>query len=311
LIVLILALFTNGKAIDELKMSCFYISKHYGLSFVFFTPRDTIKDGEELKVYFFDGDKWQSKKIKAKKIDLVFDRVRNRKKYPKIYQKLSGAVFNHEAESPIDKAEQYKLFKDEDFSIPFIESENIEQINDFISKNGKSIIKPIYSYGTSGIIVAEKHIESIEPGKYVVQKFLDLRAKDGTVYDVRIHTAKTTSAKWETIREMVKIGGKDEDIIRTFHDGGGFSPLADFLNFHFENKKEKITEEIREKTRKICKIWNEAHPGIPELGIDFGIDKNGEVWLLEVNNRAPGIIYREFGLAEKTIKYLINKRGAM
>lgn len=38
---------------------------------------------------------------------------------------------------------------------------------------------------------------------------------------------------------------------------------------------------------------------ISEIGIDFAIDENGHIYLLELNLRRPGFLYYEFDVAKE------------
>jgi len=42
---------------------------------------------------------------------------------------------------------------------------------------------------------------------------------------------------------------------------------------------------MRELTKRCTALLERRYPGIGALGYDYGIDGNGQIWILEVNTR--------------------------
>jgi len=42
---------------------------------------------------------------------------------------------------------------------------------------------------------------------------------------------------------------------------------------------------MRNLTRTATSLLESRFPGLTQLGYDYGIDRNGQIWILEVNTR--------------------------
>jgi hypothetical protein len=82
--------------------------------------------------------------------------------------------------------------------------------------------------------------------------------------------------------------GQSGSITANLHGGGTAWEAAPFLKCEFGNEqaKEQMNTLI-ELSTKIPLALESAHGRLAELGIDLGVDRNGRVWLLEVNSK-PG-----------------------
>ncbi|WP_449539285.1 YheC/YheD family endospore coat-associated protein [Ferdinandcohnia sp. Marseille-Q9671] len=120
---------------------------------------------------------------------------------------------------------------------------------------------------------------------YIVQQGIHLLRKDHKTIDFRVHTNKDEKGKWQVSVMAGKIAGRGS--VTTHLNNGG---VVRTLNEIFPNDDEcsKITNSLKEAALTISHTIDARQKGhIGELGFDFGVDKDGCVWLFEANSK-PG-----------------------
>ncbi|WP_199624538.1 YheC/YheD family endospore coat-associated protein [Paenibacillus alkalitolerans] len=129
---------------------------------------------------------------------------------------------------------------------------------------------------------------SYTEGDILVQQWLDIRDRDGRVYDVRALMQKQPNHSWG----MTAIGvrkGAEGTIKANLRAGGAVHPLLPFLSGQFgESKAETIADELTRVAVLVPGLLETAY-GKPfiELGIDLAVERKGTVKIIEVNVK-PG-----------------------
>ncbi|QHW30643.1 YheC/YheD family protein [Paenibacillus rhizovicinus] len=122
---------------------------------------------------------------------------------------------------------------------------------------------------------------------YVVQPCLKLTDDEGRSFDVRALIQKDGRGRWSFTGAAVRVGGHGS-VTANLHGGGSARIAADALNARFG---EAIAAELLERIRSVSERSAgclETHFGrMAELGLDFGIEPDGRLWLLEANAK-PG-----------------------
>jgi hypothetical protein len=122
---------------------------------------------------------------------------------------------------------------------------------------------------------------------YLIQDYLSLHTLDGLAFDVRSLVQKDGCGRWQTTGMAVRCG-KPGSITSNLHWGGIAEEVVPFLIREFgEPKTEELQHLLDELSERIPPLLEEAHGRLVELGIDFGIDRKGQIWILEVNSK-PG-----------------------
>lgn len=203
-------------------------------------------------------------------------------------------------------------------SIPFTcVLKSADDVFDMLEKYGKVFIKPISGLGGHGItqITAaesgyefkyrEKGENALElktgkeeaaeyiqikfgRGRYIVQQPIDLIRINDCVVDFRCIMQKNQSGNWVC---MAVIGryGKKGSIVSNISSGGTAFILssADSPEPLRGDKAALLGGEISAFALDICKALDEYGLNIGTVGIDIGVDNNGKLWLIEINNRDP------------------------
>lgn len=128
----------------------------------------------------------------------------------------------------------------------------------------------------------------------VVQKAIDLASINGRPFSIRLMLMKDGKEKWKYAGMLAKVAGKGS-VITNVRRGGGYAvtvddALAQSLGYgrkRIEKVKRKLIDHGFEIVRHATKNGYRTH----ESGIDLGVDKNGDIWIIEVN-----LLYPSYGL---------------
>lgn len=126
-------------------------------------------------------------------------------------------------------------------------------------------------------------------GGYLVQQELLLARIQGCIVDIRILAQRTSSGEWGITGAAARVG-RPRSVISNLHGGGKALTLTTALARMFPNDPEKASQaeaKLRELTPQIVRQIERNYGRFGEIGLDFGIDRDGKVWFIEVNSR-PG-----------------------
>lgn len=140
--------------------------------------------------------------------------------------------------------------------------------------------------------------------RFIIQQYLDLFTSSNQPYDVRVLVQKNKQGKWSITGKSVRLGDMD-NITSNLHGGGKVEQLPSFLKKEFGEKMAiKIINEINKLASAIPPYLENNHGNLFELGIDIGVDRQGNVWIIEVNSKPGRKVFSLLGDKEKTIKAL-------
>ncbi|MBA4601837.1 YheC/YheD family protein [Thermoactinomyces mirandus] len=146
--------------------------------------------------------------------------------------------------------------------------------------------------------------------RYLVQQGLHLAKYNGRIFDIRSYMQKPHS-KW-VVSGMVARVAAPNHYLTNYHKGGHGEPLDKVLAHLFKSNRRKVNNRlnlIKKLSHMIAKTLNKRYSHICELGIDFVIEKNGRLWILEANTR-PG--YQLFShLPDQTMFRKIRKNKCL
>ncbi|MBM7097371.1 YheC/YheD family protein [Bacillus sp. H-16] len=115
---------------------------------------------------------------------------------------------------------------------------------------------------------------------YLIQPFLSLTDKNNSPFDLRIVLRKNAKGKWTELGRGIRTGAPGT-FVSNLASGGSITPYEGCI---VTEKQKEVLEMV---ISKIGFHLEESHPRLFELGIDIGLDKEGNVWILEVNSK-PG-----------------------
>lgn len=113
---------------------------------------------------------------------------------------------------------------------------------------------------------------------------------DDRPLDFRVHTNKDEHGEWLTSTIAAKVAGK-HSITTHLNNGGKIMTVRELLPL-LGDYRESL-EQLPSIAQTISRVLDLDYPGtIGELGFDFGIDKEGHIWLFEVNARPGRSIFK-------------------
>lgn len=140
---------------------------------------------------------------------------------------------------------------------------------------------------------------------YIIQPFLNSSAKDGRPVDIRAHVQKRRDGNWALTRAYVRVA-EAGSLLPNFSKGGYQGELMPFLLQHNALCAENIKEELISVSIAIAELQDTvAALPLSELGLDFLLDENSKLWLVETN-ALPQSALHEMERARHTIGYAIH-----
>ncbi|TJY41489.1 YheC/YheD family protein [Cohnella pontilimi] len=135
--------------------------------------------------------------------------------------------------------------------------------------------------------------------RYIVQQGLNIKLPNGRIHDYRMLVQKNGSGEWEVTGCAGRVGAF-KSITSNLH-GGGEAASMELLLHHWvdvDTEIDKIMESAESLGIEISKRL-EAHFGaLCELALDLAIDRNGRVWLIEVNPKPSREVFKLTGEKE-------------
>ncbi|WP_274364909.1 YheC/YheD family protein [Paenibacillus thermotolerans] len=153
---------------------------------------------------------------------------------------------------------------------------------------GRDKANRVFRRRFAGSAAASGWIHRIVSGRtYLLQPYLSLSTEGGYPFDLRALVQKGGNGSWSLTGIAVRLGPKNS-VTSNLHGGGTAADAEPFLAQEYgEEKAAAIAAGIRSASLAVPPVLERHHGPLVELGIDFGVDRLGRIWLLEVNSK-PG-----------------------
>jgi hypothetical protein len=135
---------------------------------------------------------------------------------------------------------------------------------------------------------------------YVIQRGIHLLRYNRRLFDLRIMVQKNPKGMWETTGIIGRLG-HPKKIVTNVCRGGNSKPVEVLLGNHVANVT-KYEKRLKNLGYRTALQLNKTFPNVVELGLDIGIDRNLNPWILEANPR-PEI----YGFKSLKVKSIYNK----
>ncbi|MFD1020154.1 YheC/YheD family protein [Thalassobacillus hwangdonensis] len=293
-------------------------SKFHGIELVYAHPEDVDMETETIHGKVLVDDRWIDKEIPIPPyIDLNTYCFR----YKEVIKFLNERSYISCNGSFGGKEKVYTMLKNDgefaDLLIPSKRTSTFDVFIDYLKKHEAVILKPRHGQKGRGIYKVEKgeanfylsfeneekkcteeELQSIleneiQLDKYVCQKYIDSKTKNGEPFDCRLRLEKDGKGEWTVTNYLIRIGS-NQKVVANVSQGGSVCKLHSFLKANYENWQEvkdtivEIGKTLPYKMEQLYGIRNS------NMGIDLGIDSTGKPYLFEVN-ASPG---NEFGEGE-------------
>lgn len=143
------------------------------------------------------------------------------------------------------------------------------------------------SFEHPGELLRWAHRSLLVNRPYLIQQYLHLRTSTDSPYDIRALMQKDGRGRWR-LTGMVGRIGRAGGVTSNLHGGGRPCSAGALLASEFGKRSaQHLCESIQDAAALVPQVLEQEHGGLAELGIDFGVDRAGQLWLLEVNSK-PG-----------------------
>jgi len=287
------------------------IGKELGLEPVFFHPRHVFPGDEKVKGFFWNGNRLIPRLVYIPRV--IHNRVltgdgRSRSTIQRLSRKKT--VFNGLVVRDKRKVHQM-LWKNQEIRqhLPHTVPYSGEQLRQFLDKYRIVYVKP--SIGSVGIGVAriERHgneyrfISSkkqrsltrnqllavvrkwVGNKRFLIQQGIPLARYRGKTFDIRVSVQKNGDREW-TVSGLVAKVANQQNKLSNLSRGGRAVPLTEAIAETLPPEAHpQIVEKISEAAVKIAMQYGNHFPSLADLGMDMGIDDQGNPYLIEVNVR--------------------------
>ncbi|KMY52846.1 hypothetical protein AC623_01650 [Bacillus sp. FJAT-27231] len=194
------------------------------------------------------------------------------------------------------------------FTIPRTDMFSLPSLEKYINLYQSVFIKPVASWGGQNISKVTKQKQQLvwtlqgQPPKSfialdhlfaellssygdelcIIQQEAPLITCDNRPFDIRTHMQHDLEDGWIYSGDLVRMGGSGSVVSNVAISNGSVKPTVDVLSLLFEGLAPKITQDLAAASMHICEQLDQ-HYFFLEAGIDFGVDRSGGLWLIEVN----------------------------
>lgn len=212
----------------------------------------------------------------------------------------------------------YQILHDDLMMRPFLPETQLltksRQVFSVIDKQGTILLKPVSGSQGKGIFVLKKTSEGFllhakknfqafykqltknqlehllykitKQRQYLIQPFLSLTDCEHRPFDLRIFLQKDAKGAWQEIGRGIR-KGRIGDFTSNLGSGGNVFPFEGWLQSLPLSLQTSFQKNIADLMIRIPTILENSGQELFEVGLDFGFDQQGNLWLLEVNSK-PG-----------------------
>lgn len=126
---------------------------------------------------------------------------------------------------------------------------------------------------------------------YIIQEAIPLATYNGKPYDIRVSVQKGSSGKWQVTGMVGKVAAKGRHVTNVARGGKvkRCEPLFQSSGFDIDKMKRAVTDASLE----IAKYLAEKLPHLADIGLDMGIDRAGNIKMIEMNGRDQRITFKK------------------
>lgn len=156
---------------------------------------------------------------------------------------------------------------------------------------------------------------------FIVQKPIDLIKSGQCIIDFRSEVQKNGNGQIIVIGTTARIGKPRSPIASNTHKED-YYPLEKFMKGTMQlnaQKADVLQGKINDFLLTVYRAVEQAYGSFGEIGIDFGLDMQGHLWLIECNSKSAKVaLYNAFGPKKvrqsfhtllQYAKYLLNKQN--
>jgi glutathione synthase/RimK-type ligase-like ATP-grasp enzyme len=179
-----------------------------------------------------------------------------------------------------------------------------------LTKYGQVILKPTGSYGGNGVIRVKAvnsptcefqdgtkirtytvqaevnaFIKKKASKNYIVQQRVNLATKNGRPFDLRVMVQRHPKADWQVTGMLAKVAGKGFIVTNIRRSGGKVVTVENALGHSglHNLQTSALLAELHAVALQTAAQLGPSYRWVKTMGIDMAFDKQGHVWIIEVN----------------------------
>lgn len=183
----------------------------------------------------------------------------------------------------------------------------------FLDKHAEVYIKPLHTWGGQNVGVVKLRGSELQftsggqsrsyasgsdlilalltvypPLGAIVQQAAPLCRYNGRVFDIRVLMQRNEEDKWVTAGMLARVGGEGAVVSNVRASRGTVQEVNHTLRRALPRaaatvkQRQRIKAALRSASERICNLLS-PYRWFSEVGLDFGIDQSGKLWLIEVN----------------------------
>lgn len=126
----------------------------------------------------------------------------------------------------------------------------------------------------------------------VIQQWIELASEENRYFDIRVLLQKVAMNRWDCTALCLRQALPGHGSTST-SQGGEVKQVSPLLIELWPLRYLKILADIKELAFNAAQKLENKYGPLGELGIDVGVDVNGEVWLFEVNGKPGKVTVRK------------------
>lgn len=142
--------------------------------------------------------------------------------------------------------------------------------------------------------------------KYILQEAIQLQTYLQAPFDIRISVQKNRFGKWQ-VTGMVGKAARKGAYLSNVYQGGRVVRLEQL--FPQEGERNRVQGELSQAALLIVQHLDQYFPHLADVGFDFGIDRSGRLYFIEMNGRDQRYSFRLAGLRQIFYKTYENPIG--
>jgi len=123
---------------------------------------------------------------------------------------------------------------------------------------------------------------------YLVQRGIDLARYKGQIFDLRTQFQKNGQGEWVLTGVAVRVAGKNR-FVTHIPNGGRAASYNEVMNEVFGSTsltRKQVDEQLEEIRVQVPRVLEkELRLSLAVLSLDIGVDKNGRIWIIEINSK--------------------------
>lgn len=319
-------------------------ARRQGVEAFVFTPEDVAEGKRRIHAHVYDeaAKVWKRRWVPFP--DVVFDRCRyqNTPRFRKLREfraKYGDLLYMNRPLA--NKATIHSLlYKEKDIRPNLPETvlySGEKELGAFLKKHSIVFVKPINGTGGRGVVRIERagggqfavrgrdRRRNILPRRVMslggvaklisglgldknclMQQGIELTLPNGRVHDYRLLMQKTGEGRWDATGCAGRIGAA-RSVTSNLHGGGQAVPMDRLLKITFprEGRAEAVKADMFQLGHRVVEALERKYRDMCELALDIAVDREGHVWLLEINPKPAREVFRRIGEADVYRKAIV------